>query len=147
MKMSDERHFTTALNTGEHPVPTGYVFMILCSFQPGIYSEQLSNPEGNSCMVCMCIYIYIYMSRYVVTWKPSIRVILWRFIQVGVIITHMNCVAFFTKLSWINYLKSIYQTGNFAMRWGETQYYMDQFTKGYIFNLYLIDFHASRCLE
>jgi hypothetical protein len=87
----------------------------------------------NSCMVCMCTCIF--MSWYVVTCKPSIPVILWRYVQVEVSIAYMNGVEFFTKLSWIHYPKSIYQTRNFAMRGGETSYYRDQSTNWDIFTL------------
>jgi hypothetical protein len=83
----------------------------------------------HSCVVCMCIF----MGRCLVTCKPSIPVILWRYVQVGVTIAYMNGVEFFTKLSWIHYPKSIYQTRNFAMRGGETPYYIDQSTNGDIF--------------
>ena len=85
----------------------------------------------NSCMVCMCIF----MSRCVVTCKPSIPVILWLYVQVGVTIAYINGVEFFTKLSWIHYPKSIYHTRNFVMRGGEMPYYMGQSTNGDNFKL------------
>lgn len=94
-----------------------YDFMF---FLPDIDSLQLSNPEGNTCMVCTCIC----MSGCVVTWNASIPVILWRYVQDGVTIAYMNGVEFFTKQSRINYQKSIYQTRNFAMSGGENPYCM-----------------------
>jgi len=133
MKMSGQSQFRTALNA-EYPVRSKYVCLFHVPFsQVHIQSSCRIRTAINSCVVCMCTCIF--MSRCVVTCKPSIPVILWWYVQVGVTIAYMNGAEFFTKLSWIHYPKSIYQTLNFAMRGGETPYYRDQSTNGDIFML------------